>query len=90
MQQLLGLKAPDYAHVPLLVEPDGKKLAKSTRGVQLDSGMPLPLIIKIFDLLNLSPPPEIGLATIPEAWGWAIERWNIDRVPKRLTSLLAR
>jgi glutamyl-Q tRNA(Asp) synthetase len=90
LQQLLGLKTPDYAHVPLLMEPDGKKLAKSSRSVQLDSSMPLPLIVKIFDLLNLSPPPELGLATIPEAWGWATTKWNIDRPPKRLTSLLAR
>jgi glutamyl-Q tRNA(Asp) synthetase len=90
LQQLLGLKTPDYAHVPLLMEPDGKKLAKSSRSVQLDSSMPLPLIVKIFDLLNLSPPPELGLATIPEAWGWATNKWNIDRPPKRLTSLLAR
>jgi glutamyl-Q tRNA(Asp) synthetase len=90
LQRLLGLKAPDYAHVPLLMEPDGKKLAKSSRSVQLNADTPLPLIIQVFDLLNLSPPPELGLATIPEAWGWAIEQWNIDRVPKRLTSLLGR
>lgn len=88
LQRLLGLKAPDYAHVPLLMEPDGKKLAKSSRSVQLNAGTPLPLMIQVFDLLNLSPPPELRLATIPEAWSWAIDRWNIDRVPKRLTSLL--
>jgi glutamyl-Q tRNA(Asp) synthetase len=90
LQHLLGLKAPDYAHVPLLVEADGKKLAKSLRSVRLDGGTPLPLLIKVFDLLSLSPPPELGLATIPEAWGWATAKWNIDRVPKRLTSHLER
>jgi len=90
LQRLLGLPAPDYAHVPLLLEPDGRKLAKSSRSVHLDGGTPLPLLIKVFDLLNLSPPPELDLATIPEAWNWAIGRWNIDRVPRRLTSLLER
>jgi glutamyl-Q tRNA(Asp) synthetase len=90
LQRLLGLPAPDYAHVPLLLEPDGRKLAKSSRSVQLDGGTPLPLLIKVFDLLNLSPPPELDLATIPEAWNWAIGRWNMDRVPRRLTSLLER
>jgi glutamyl-Q tRNA(Asp) synthetase len=88
LQRLLGLPAPDYAHVPLLLEPDGRKLAKSSRSVQLDGGTPLPLLIKVFDLLNLSPPPELDLATIPEAWNWATAKWNIDRPPKRLTSLL--
>jgi glutamyl-Q tRNA(Asp) synthetase len=90
LQRLLGLPAPDYAHVPLLMEPDGKKLAKSSRSVHLDPGTPLPLLIKVFDLLNLSPPPELNLATIPEAWIWATAKWNIDRVPRRLTSLLER
>jgi glutamyl-Q tRNA(Asp) synthetase len=89
LQRLLGLPAPDYAHVPLLLEPDGRKLAKSSRSVHLDGGTPLPLLIKVFDLLNLSP-PELDLATIPEAWSWATAKWNIDRVPGRLTSLLER
>ena len=90
LQRLLGLKTPDYAHAPLLTEPDGKKLAKSSRSVQLDANTPLPLIIKVFDLLNLSPPRELALATIPEAWGWAIGQWKVDRVPRRLTSRLER
>jgi glutamyl-Q tRNA(Asp) synthetase len=90
LQRLLGLPAPAYAHVPLLMEPDGKKLAKSSRSVQLDGGTPLPLLIRVFDLLNLSPPPELNLATVPEAWSWATARWSIDRPPKRLTSLLER
>jgi glutamyl-Q tRNA(Asp) synthetase len=90
LQRLLGLKTPDYAHAPLLTEPDGKKLAKSSRSVQLDANTPLPLIIKVFDLLNLSPPRELALATLPEAWDWATAKWKVDRVPKRLTSRLER
>ena len=90
LQRLLGLRTPDYAHAPLLTEPDGKKLAKSSRSVQLDANRPLPLIVQVFDLLNLSPPRELALATIPEAWGWATAKWKVDRVPKRLTSRLER
>jgi glutamyl-Q tRNA(Asp) synthetase len=90
LQRLLGLQTPDYAHAPLLMEPDGKKLAKSSRSVQLDASAPLPLIIKVFDLLNLAPPPDLGEATIPEAWCWATAKWKIDRVPKRMTSHLDR
>jgi glutamyl-Q tRNA(Asp) synthetase len=90
LQRLLGAQTPDYAHVPLLMEPDGRKLAKSSRSVQLDGDSPLPTLVKVFDLLNLSPPPELGQATVPAAWDWAIGRWNIDRVPKRLASRLGR
>lgn len=88
LQHLLGLQTPEYAHVPVLVEPDGRKLAKSMRSVQLDSSDPLALLVKVFDLLNLSPPAELRFAAVPEAWSWAIERWNINRIPRRLMSRL--
>jgi glutamyl-Q tRNA(Asp) synthetase len=88
LQRLLELEQPIYAHVPLLTEPDGKKLAKSSRSVHLDAGSTLPQLIRVWDLLNLSPPLDLRDAAIPEAWAWAIRRWNISSVPKRLTRLL--
>ena len=33
LQQLLGLAEPRYAHLPVLTEPDGSKLAKSRRSL---------------------------------------------------------
>ena len=36
LQRLLGLPTPEYAHVPLLVAPDGRRLAK--RDGDLDLG----------------------------------------------------
>jgi hypothetical protein len=50
----------------------------------------LPQLIKVFDLLDLSPPLELSDASIPEAWRWAIARWNISRLPKRLQLALER
>jgi hypothetical protein len=57
--------------VPVLTEPDGKKLAKSARSVRLevDSAIAAALV-GVFELLNLAPPPTLSLATIP-AWRWA-------------------
>ena len=37
LQRLLGLPPPTYAHVPVLVEAGGAKLAKSARSVRLDA-----------------------------------------------------
>jgi glutamyl-Q tRNA(Asp) synthetase len=90
LQRLLEFEQPLYAHVPLLTEPDGKKLAKSSRSVHLEAALALPQLIRVWDLLNLSPPPELWDAPIPEAWAWAISRWNIGTVPKGLTRLLDR
>ena len=88
LQRQLGLDPPTYAHVPVLLEPDGRKLAKSSRSVRLDSDSVLPQLLRVLQLLNLSPPPELACAAIPEAWRWAISHWNINRLPRRLTETL--
>jgi glutamyl-Q tRNA(Asp) synthetase len=84
LQRLLGLPEPSYAHVPVLTEADGGKLAKSRRSVRLSAESPLPQLLSVFSLLGLKPPPSLAPATIAEAWGWAIMEWDLKRVPKRL------
>jgi glutamyl-Q tRNA(Asp) synthetase len=84
LQRLLGLATPAYAHVPVLVEADGGKLAKSARSVRLDSRAALPQLLQVFELLGLAPRPELAAGTLGEAWTWAIERWDMKRVAKRL------
>jgi glutamyl-Q tRNA(Asp) synthetase len=84
LQRLLGLATPAYAHVPVLVEADGAKLAKSARSVRLDNHAALPQLLQVFGLLGLAPPPELAAGTLGAAWTWAIERWDIKRVARRL------
>jgi glutamyl-Q tRNA(Asp) synthetase len=84
LQRLLGLAEPSYAHVPVLTEADGSKLAKSRRSMRLAADSPLPQLLFIFSLLGLAPPSSLGLASIPAAWGWAITQWQVNKVPKRL------
>jgi glutamyl-Q tRNA(Asp) synthetase len=84
LQRLLELGEPSYAHVPVLTETDGSKLAKSRRSMRLAADSPLPQLLGIFSLLGLAPPPSLQAATIPAAWSWAITQWHVNRVPKRL------
>ena len=84
LQRLLGLPEPSYAHVPVLTEADGGKLAKSRRSVRLSANSPLPQLWSVFSLLGLALPPSHAAVTIPEAWRWAIAHWDLAQVPKRL------
>ncbi len=84
LQQALGIDHPSYAHVPVLTEPDDTKLAKSKRSVMLDARSELPQLLSVFSLLGLAPPTSLAGATLAEAWSWAIARWSIHRVPRRL------
>ncbi len=84
LQQLLGLREPRYAHVPVLIEPDGGKLAKSRRSVAASAELPARQLLGIFSLLGLSPPASLASEPISAAWSWAMEHWSIEKVPKRL------
>ena len=89
LQRLLGLPTPAYAHVPVLVEAGGGKLAKSARSVRVDGGSVLPQLLRVFELLGLGTAPDRATCTIDAAWAWATQRWDIGRMPKRLTLPLA-
>jgi glutamyl-Q tRNA(Asp) synthetase len=84
LQRVLELPQPAYAHVPVLTEPDDTKLAKSRRSVRLAAGDALPQLLEVFSMLGLAPPDSLASAGLPHAWRWAIDRWGIERVPKRL------
>ena len=84
LQQRLGLSPPQYAHVPVLTEPDDAKLAKSRRSVRLDVQQALPQLLSVFSLLGLAPPISLKGSTLTHAWEWAIAHWDMERVPKRL------
>ena len=82
LQSLLSLPAPRYAHLPVLTEPGGAKLAKSRRSVALNTARAPSQLATVFRLLGLEPPAELAGGTVHEAWAWAIARWDPGRVPK--------
>jgi glutamyl-Q tRNA(Asp) synthetase len=84
LQQLLSLPRPAYAHVPVLTEADGAKLAKSRRSMHLHAKMPVTQLLETFDRLGLAPPRSLAAAGLRETWAWAIAQWDIERVPKGL------
>ena len=89
LQRLLGLRTPIYAHLPVLVEADGSKLAKSARSVPLQGRAALPQLLSVFDLLGLAPPASLATETVGAAWTWAIAEWDMNGVGRRLTRPLA-
>lgn len=81
LQQRLGLPHPRYAHVPLVLGADGRKLSKQDRAHPVNAADPLPALATALAFLGQSPAPERP-ADVGEFWRWAIEQWDIERVPK--------
>jgi glutamyl-Q tRNA(Asp) synthetase len=84
LQRLLGAAQPSYAHVPVLTEGDNSKLAKSRRSVVAGAKPPLPQLWSVFSLLGLAPPAALLSAALADAWRWAVNQWDVNKIPKRL------
>jgi glutamyl-Q tRNA(Asp) synthetase len=76
LQRALGVPTPRYAHLPLVVEPGGRKLAKSRRSVAVDDRSPASQLAVVLDLLGQSPPGSLASAPVSEVWDWAFAHWQ--------------
>lgn len=79
LQQLLGLPAPTYAHLPLLISENSKKLSKRFAATPVDD-MDMAAVFKtILNTLGLQPPPALDLCNSKETLTWAIENWDLSQ-----------
>lgn len=79
LQRALGLTTPGYAHVPLALGPDGRKLSKSLAAAPVDPTDPLPALRRAWAFLAQV---DLGrLASPADFWSRAIPQWGIERVP---------
>ena len=76
LQRALSLPQPIYGHLPLLLEPDGAKLSKSTRAAPVDPSAAAKAITSTLTYLSQAPPPELADSSIKDVWNWAIRHWN--------------
>ena len=73
----LSLPVPRHAHVPLLTEPDGTKLAKSRRSLPVAGLQAAPLLVGTLALLGLEPPAELKAAAVSDILHWAVQHWSL-------------
>jgi glutamyl-Q tRNA(Asp) synthetase len=86
VQELLGLPRPRYAHLPVAVNAAGEKLSKQTFAAPLDASRPLPALAAALDFLGQCPPAELARGTLKEFWDWALQNWDLARVPRVATA----
>jgi glutamyl-Q tRNA(Asp) synthetase len=82
LQQLLGLPQPSYAHLPLVVDTDGRKLSKSNAALPVDPAKPLPALLTAWRFLNQPTPPNPP-TSIADFWQCALTTWDSARVPSQ-------
>ena len=79
LQRLLGLPTPAYAHVPLVLDAQGRKLSKSDLAHPIDLRHPLPALLAAWAFLGQTVEDERP-ASPAELWALAIATWDLARV----------
>lgn len=82
LQQALGYRTPSYLHIPAAVDAAGNKLSKQTGAKPLGAGEPSRQLHAALLFLGQNAPDELAHAPLKEIWGWAVENWSPDAIPK--------
>ena len=76
LQDALELPRPSYGHLPLVLDPDGSKLSKSSHAVPLTTDTIPVALTSTLTLLSQRPPPDLAAAPIKDVWNWAVAHWS--------------
>lgn len=82
LMEALGSAAPVYAHVPVALARDGQKLSKHNQSRPLDPRHPVPELVQALAFLGQGPPAGLERASVQTVWQWALECWDLARVPR--------
>lgn len=83
LMRWIGVAAPTYAHIPVVVEASGVKLSKHNRATAIDSRWARHNLAVVLSLLGFDPP----LDQVETMLAWAVREWDIAQVP-RTTSII--
>ena len=75
LQDLLGLPRPRYAHLPVVLGDNGRKLSKQTFARPILAYDAKPGLFHALDFLGLVPPPELARLAPREQLAWAVAHW---------------
>lgn len=82
LQRYLNYPEPSYAHLPVATDHDGRKLSKQNRAEPVRVEENGRVLCEVFSLLGLQPPTDLASATLADIWAWAIQHWQINKVPR--------
>jgi glutamyl-Q tRNA(Asp) synthetase len=77
LQQLLGMQTPQYAHLPLLINQQGEKLAKSTRAQAVDSMHRHDVWSSVLGALGMQAEPGLLDEDNVTIMQWASGEWDL-------------
>ena len=79
LHRALNLTPPSYLHLPLILDPSGRKLSKSLGDDPVSRQKPEQALRLALQVLGHAPPDEV--LSLDACWRWAVKHWNPARIP---------
>ena len=89
LQRALGLPTPRYAHLPLIVDADGRKLSKSLAAVPVDGDDPLPALRLAWRALGQRRGPFDAPGAVARGLAMATAAFDPGLIPRKPVPLAA-
>ncbi len=83
LQQLLGIKPPIYAHIPVISDAQGVKLSKQTYARDISLSPVRETLVSALTHLNLNPPADLASCHLNDILDWGVEHWSNDLIKRQ-------
>jgi len=83
LQDLLGYQHIQYAHIPAAHNQQGEKLSKQTLAQAISAKDASKNLYQALCYLGQRPPADLGAEKTEQILSWAMDNWNINKVPKQ-------
>ena len=88
LQSVLNLPAPGYAHHPLVLDENGKKISKQDGATDVLAGVsPATVLLQALRFLGQNPGQKLNGAGKRDILAWAIDHWAIEAVCNSILSV---
>jgi glutamyl-Q tRNA(Asp) synthetase len=82
LQRALDLPTPAYAHLPLVLDAQGRKLSKSLAALPVDATDPLPALRAAWAILGQQPAALVHARSVAEWLAAAVRAFDPGRIPR--------
>ena len=80
--ELLQLPVTKFLHIPIIVNQQGQKLSKQTHAPAISKNSCVATLTKSLNDLGQEVPEDLAKNSLSQLWSWAIEHWDVHKIPQ--------
>jgi glutamyl-Q tRNA(Asp) synthetase len=80
LQQVLDIKPPQYAHIPVAVNSFGEKLSKQSGAAPVAMRDPARTLFKTLQDLGQTPPQDLESSSTSDILHWGEKNWDLQKI----------